>query len=566
MVEIRIDDFKGRVPRRSDRLLPPSYATVAENCDTYSGTLSGLRAPTVWHTFPSGTLAKKVFRVKEPDTLEEGWFASRDPEAVLLKSPLVNDGFQRWYLFGRYEDPKVITFEDILSGKKPSLLKVAGPDRAPVLSAAPISFADDIETRVYVISYVTSWGEESAPSAAASIDVKVGNTVTLRELYNLVPPQLEGRTYESIRVYRSIIGTASASLRFVGDFSYGRPVIRDNAPNAIVALNSPLTSFGNEPPVRGLRGAKAHPSGSLVAFHGRTVYFSRPNLPHAWPSEFALTVPDEIVGIEVVGQNVMVLTFGAPAMIYGTNPATMRLTLTSFPSPAVSAASIIAMPEGIYYASEDGIMLLTPNGVSNMTEPLMTRKEWQDEFFSAALQFGKPGGRFLAYSPDGRGFLLTKLADGTELTTLRGLKPNGVVYTDRYSAEVGILADDTLYHFDPIEGEESDYRWRSKEFVLPKPVNMETVQVEMTDRRVVYEPSGFMDGFKTSHPEIDRRGTIIFRAYADQELVAEVFVQDGEPVTLPRGFKATSWMFEVEGQCRLHSVTVTTSGKGQERG
>ena len=122
MTAIVIQDFGGRMPRRTARLLPENYAQVAENVKLVYGDLRGYQAFKLIHEFPTGTLPRRVWHLRNTAQTEEAWFGSRDPKAVLLKSPIVNDAYDRYYLFQEGLPTKVTTFDDIKNNVPPSNL------------------------------------------------------------------------------------------------------------------------------------------------------------------------------------------------------------------------------------------------------------------------------------------------------------------------------------------------------------------------------------------------------------------------------------------------------------
>jgi hypothetical protein len=193
-----------------------------------------------------------------------------------------------------------------------------------------------IDTRFYVVTHVTDWGWESAPSpVSASVDVAQNDTVTVR-----VPRPPDGRQIQKWRVYRSNVGTQDAAYQFVKDvlvadeMSYVDMVASED-------LGEVCPTFGwVEPPYRWdnssaqeikppkgddpfLRGLVAMPNGVLAGYIDNYVAFCDPYHPYAWPVDYQITTDTPIVGLGVFGQSLFVGTMGNPYVISGADSASM---------------------------------------------------------------------------------------------------------------------------------------------------------------------------------------------------------------------------------------------------
>lgn len=566
MVGIALTNFRGRIPRRSNRLLPDNYATYASDVKLYSGELRGMRSPVLVHDFNDGQDFKKAFRLRRADGTEV-YYRTSNGEFELLRSPLINDAFDRWYQFEPGEPPKVITFTEVLNGNPASNLALPKPDNAPVLSAT--DGTDISEERAYVYTYVTDWGEETEPSPPSVVKVTTDGSVDLSGFYNSPAPSVSGRTLSFVRIYRTVTGSNSTRFHFVADVNYGDATYTDNTPKSEVALNDLLTRYHEAPP-DGLQGARPHPSGALVAFKDRDVYFSEPYLPHSWPSKWRLSLPDPIVALEVVNQEVVVLTTGRPVVLYGANPESIGMLVMPNPVPCYGYNSVVSTPMGVFFASRDGLARITPNGVSIATEPLMTKEEWQQDYFHEDLYAVYYDGKYMAVGyGETEGFVFEMSGGEPSIFSVTGL-PAGTTtfFKDTYNGRVLMGYTDQIWEWDSHTGKEVPYKWTSKEFYLEDPVDFWAIQVELEEQvdlwvsadSPMYSPSLTYAG------SIDLAKEVLFRAWGDGQLVYEGVIPNREQRNMPGGDKATVWQFEIEGQCRVHRVTITETGKGQRRG
>lgn len=566
MAEITLTDFGGKLPRRSKRLLPDNFGQEAVNTKLLSGEIRGLRAPLPLHTFAPGTNPQRAWRVRPTgDLVTQYWISSQYKEAELVKCPLINDAFDRWYLFEPGEPPKVNTVARIAVGDPWAGLAIAQPTTAPTLVATPgAGTARDV---VYVYTYVTAWGEESRPSPPAVVSVDNGGSVTVSNFYTPSPATPVARAWDKVRVYRTVSFVGQAALFFVGEVSWGVTSYVDTARDAIISLNETLQASSFDPPISGLTGARVHPSGAMVAFKGREVYFSEPYRPHAWPEDYRVTVEDEIVGIEVWEQNVGVFTRGRPYLIYGQTPSQIGLLRYPMAEPCVAYGSIVGAPEGAYYATDQGLVLFSAVGPKNLTRELISEEEWARDYLDDEIFAARYGTQYVAVKSAGSGFIIDGLETRIALTDLIFELPFVAFDEDYYSGRTYAIAGDVVYEFDPPAGEEVDWVWKSKQFLLAKPANMGAIMVHIEPRDNEYVPTASLPDppFSVEYAAIDKRTQVLVEVFQNDVRVFVGPASDREQVRLPSGKMGDAYEIRITGQCRLYSVALTETGKGHAR-
>ena len=167
MTAIHVGPFRGQVPRMSDRLLDPNQATSAVNCKITSGRLDPLKGLGLVHTSLASSI-KTIYRYQF--TGLENWLVwSRLVDVV--KSPTVQDALGRLFYTGDGE-PRMTTYTLGISGAGPYptafyVLGVPPPVTAPAL--AVVGGVAAVESRAYVYTFRTAFGEESAPSPAVIV-------------------------------------------------------------------------------------------------------------------------------------------------------------------------------------------------------------------------------------------------------------------------------------------------------------------------------------------------------------------------------------------------------------
>lgn len=165
MTGIAIQAFRGAVPRVSARLLSDNQAQRALNCKINSGRIDPLAGLGLVHTSDlAGTIAT-MYRYRHLETYN--WLVW--PRVVdVTRSPVAQDSLGRFYYTGDGE-PRMSTYADAISGGGPYpvagfVLGVTPPSATMAIAVVGGAAAD--ETRSYVYTYVTTYGEESGPSPA----------------------------------------------------------------------------------------------------------------------------------------------------------------------------------------------------------------------------------------------------------------------------------------------------------------------------------------------------------------------------------------------------------------
>jgi hypothetical protein len=137
----------------------------------------------------------------------------------------------------------------------------------------------------------------------------------------------------------------------------------------------------------------------MAGFFGKTLCFSEPYAPYAWPVEYQQTVKHNLVGLGVFGQTVVVLTEGSPYYASGADSASMSAQEIDAPQSCVAKRTIASVEGGVMFASPDGLCLASNAGVKVLTYENFSKEDWQARV--GANAFG-------AYS-DGSYYLFTDL-------------------------------------------------------------------------------------------------------------------------------------------------------------
>ena len=333
MAGFKLTTFTGLNKKISPRLLPEDMAQDAENVFLDSGRIEGLKSDTTHSSEPSSHPAshissstRTIFRATSSN-----WLTFTE-DVDIIKSPIKEDSFNRFYFTGSGTFPKYGGQANLISGSGPypaASFKLGLPTPAAITSIsvnnATAAAGSATNSRAYLYTEVTTFGEEGPPSAVTSsqiVDVANGGTVTL----NLPAASSGNLSIAKRRIYRTDI---NGVFRFVADVS---GTSSGNVQEAILEdlLGEEIESADNlappdettaDHPDGPMLGITAMPNGITAGFSGNTLLFSEAFLPHSYPLQNQLTTKDDIVGLASIASGLLVTTKGKPLMVSGTDPS-----------------------------------------------------------------------------------------------------------------------------------------------------------------------------------------------------------------------------------------------------
>lgn len=412
-----------------------------------------------------------------------------------------------------------------------------------VAAALPDPVDRIVETRAYVYTYITDWDEESAPSPPSvlqELDQNDTTTVTVAS-----PPA--GRNIVGWRLYRSSTTDVGGAYQLVVDKDADGAVLVsgqfDHMDSATLTFNDSQTQeelqeslpslTWVEPPA-GLVGLVGMPNGIMAGFVGKTLCFSEPYHPYAWPMEYQSALEYDIVGLGVFGQTVAILTKGVPYFASGADSASMSAQKLESTQSCIGKRTIASVEGGAFFASPDGLCMASGMGVQLVSGGAYTREAWQ------ALN---PGAGFATYAEGVYYLAAPGVADGLLSFDLKSKAVStieGTGYTELYTD----LATDTVYAVASGEGSlivpllgggPRIAVWRSKRFELPNIPSMAWLRL-----------TGPMTGVTT------------VRIFGDDVLLIELDVANPEPVRLPAG-RFRAWEIEVQGSTNATALVIASS-------
>lgn len=479
----------------------------------------------------------------------------------------------------------------------------------PVVDTTDITFKEvaalPLEvTRSYVYTWVTQYGEESAPSPPA---VETGIQDGVWELTNIgVPDPLDlgpsagpsaKRWITKTRIYRTITSTFGVATFFlVAEQAPNLTTYSDNEKDDDVSLKSVLESFAWTPPPSDLQGLTTMWNGMICGFRENELWFCEPYRPHAWPAKYVQTVEFPIVGLGVADRMLIACTTGNPVAVFGSISENLNTSKIARFEPCTGRGSILSSPRGVVYASPNGLVLCTQNDAVNMTKDLLLKEQWETYAGEARLRAAWLTEAYYAFggaSPDvfdptwvsmiandtgppprteewvsqqdlrhaKNGILLDVTNPRVAFNTLTSLEPILNVMNDVWSAEVFVIKDGKVWWLDIANKNMPPVPaiWRSKKFQLGDKRNLGAMKVFFKET-----PGLPILSIRNSQvvQNLASNQWGVCRIYADDRLVQTRELRvSGELWKLPSGFLADFWHYEVETRLRVMNVQVASSAK-----
>lgn len=601
MTALRISPFSGLIPKADPTMLPANAAQQAANCRFSAGQLEAYNAPLFIQNAVRSDI-QTLYRFGQANNSDTEYWFQWPSDVNCVKGAVANDVEERTFYTGD-GFPKQ-TNNAIATSASPypaSFFRIGLPPPPPIASIVAngtrSSTAAAPEQRAYIYTLVSQFGEESPPCGSgdeavpavidvygASSEVTVQGKEAVAEVKNPdgtiktaaqaaiaevrveYPAQTVGLSFPGVslpsaspipqfkRIYRSLQG--SSEYFFVDEISYAQSAYTDSKTAEQLGEICPTLDSANIPDAA--RGLVALPNGIMVCHTEYDVYFSEPYKPYSWPGGYALTVDYPIVGLGVFGTSVAVLTKGYPYVITGTDPQSMAMERLPMPYACLSKRSICTAMGGVIYAAADGLVQITPGGVSVLTEALFTRREW-NAYQPTSMMCCVWDDRIFIFnriSEQLKGAFIFDQSNGLTATDIYA----SAAYTDPVTGSLFLVVDSQIVKWDA--GAEGSFVWKSRRETLPMPTNFSYGQILATkypQTVIVHtdlESATDAIALNARNPALARTGSVV---------AFTATVTSSQPFRLPSGFKARYWELELRGNGRVLSAVLSESGEELQR-
>jgi hypothetical protein len=598
MAGLKLAAFAGIAPRVGKTLLKDNEAQTSVNTNLYSGEIRSWKKPGA--VLPAAPVIEDCLSIyKHTDTLGENLWLSWATDVDVVPGPIfATDEYPIYYTGDGTPKKTNSALSETGSGPYPGdsyAMGVPTPTTAPSVSASGGS--GTAESRVYLYTHISMFGsieEESAPSPASSIiSVLPGGTVSVSGLPSAAPTGDYNIT--KVRLYRAVSGTTSTVYLKVADINIGTTTYSDTKTAA--QLGGVLQSSSYTPPPSDLSGLVAMANGIMAGFRGNEIYFSEPFLPHAWPVEYSLTVEYPIVALGSFGESLVVATKGNPFVISGSTPAAMSQAKIPLYEPCISKRSIVSDDTGVMYASPNGIVKIAQGFAGIATQTLFTRDEWQKFAPSTMLGAILDGAYHIFYnniSASSKGSLILDRGEEASALTQTSIHTTAV-HVEPTTANLYIADSDQVKTWEGDQNNFLPYEWKSKLFILARPVNFGAAQVEaefesielsqaledlvndvIAANQAIFDSgvnlqstigsapigSTYLGGSIMAHiPGGIEDRYLQVKIFCNGVLVHTRSVENRDDFKLPSGFKGDRWEFQINGNVPFRHFKIAETAK-----
>jgi hypothetical protein len=599
MTAIKINAFGGEVPRLADHLLTDQQAQIAQNVKIGSGALKAWKKPlTVFSPVRTGVAS--FYRMVHPTG--DVWLTwTEDVNAV--PGAIANDTDYKVYYTGQATPRKTNYALATNTGTTTECpfdyleLGVPAPTVAPGL--AVVGGVGGNVTRSYVQTFVTSWGEESKPGPAVTFTGKVDGSWNLTGL-NTAPAGKYAITLS--RVYRTLADSyGTVNFQLVVEQNVATTTYSDTLLDG--ALGDIIETVDYDTPPSDLTNLISLPNGVMcgISPSAKEVCFCEPYKPWAWPADYRYAVEYTPVSVAGSGNSVLLATQGTPYIFSGNHPSVMASVKLPSVEPCAAKRSCKDIGVGVVYATENGFMLSSPAGAAMASTDYFSRDEWQ-LLNPSSMQFCKY---------DEKLFIFYRKIDGTKGGYVLDKQKNQLssislavdyAYVDPQNAKLYILQDGEIKQWDGDPYQILSYTWRSRRFVVPRPVNLgagqvdadfaavndttntnAALQVYKAENATIFAANADLRGSFNSHMLnetgdanigytldgsllFDLAANVIdqfvsFRLYVNGSLKFVKTISSRQPFRLPSGYKSDDIAVEIAGSVEVDYVKLAETMK-----
>jgi len=533
---IRLAGFKGMAPSIDSSMLADTAASYAFNTRLGYGDVRPIKDVAYVTTATAGAKSLAYFG--------GAWYASPNFQH-LVPTMVQNDAWARIYKTESGVVPQYKAY-----GGTWYALGLPAPSSAPVATVTGTATSDDpltAETRAYVFTHVSAYGEEGPPSSPSGVvEVYPGQSVSLSRLVHLSGNYNPGTK----RIYRTNSGSSTTEFQYVGEVAHSATTFSDTVSSD--SLGEVLASTEHDAPPTDLVGLNVVPGGFLVGFHGKELCFSLPYLPHAWPVSYRVPLEYTILAIATFGNSILIATEGPAYLATGAQPSSMSLEKMETGYACVSKYGMVDMGYACIYPAVNGLMYAAMGDVKLLTEGLITPSDWA-ALNPSTIRAGMWDGKYVAFWDNAvsKGFIFDPKTGDFCLHNVNGAAvhtraDNGTMYV---AYGTSVLAWDS--------GAALTQTWRSKKFTLPWDANLAVAQIRagaypVTLNLYYYMPTAEAQAIAAQRPTV-------FTVPEAGVLKYSVQVANADTIRLPSGFRYDQFSVEFVGTSSLLGIHLAST-------
>ena len=329
----------------------------------------------------------------------------------------------------------------------------------------------------------------------------------------------------------------------------------------VTSLLDVLESDEYEAPPENLKGLVAMQNNILAGFVANEIYFSEPNLPHAWPRPYKITIEHDVVGLAPIGGSLLVLTESFPYIIQGSDPAaafsTQRIDLQY---PCLNIKSIVTLSGGVVWSSHDGLAYYSPfAGAQLITKFNYNNDTWSVDLdpttivgtFYSDMYFASHSTGAFTFARDERtgGIFIT--LDQVFSSTWYDALNNKLYYTTGTGGDI--------YQWDELSQAPLVMQWKSKTFKTKDMINLGAARViadygPVSSTVLTSNWENVSTNWEATSGTYDLTDQVTFKLYVNKDLIFTKGLSNSNTFRMPSGYRSDTFEFEVEGNVRIREV------------
>lgn len=554
-MRISIQPSGGAVSATNPKLLSDAVGVDSRNVKPGRGDMRPWNEPLGVYAVPVGT--KTIYRMGRDVVSDTQYWLTWNTVVHAIHGFVSGDTTERTYYTGDGPPKQTNNVIGLAAPPYPSAwrnLGVPAPDQALVVTPLDTGVATDTEIRYYTYTYVTDWGDESAPGpVSAMVTCKTDDTLSIT---NVAAPPSGSYGINRIRFYRTQSGVeGDAEFYFLREELSTVTSTTDDGRT----LGEVMPTDGWAAPPDTLTYLTAMWNGMAAAINtlDGSVRYCIAYKPYAWPIEFETLTPNaKAVALVVFGQRMLILTNGRPMLVAGSSPDSLDEQPLEIAQSCMAPQSAVGLGHGAAWASPDGLVYFGESGAKVVTAGILTREQWQAMNPASMVGTAFEGAYFGSYLDGGgvrRGFFIDCVA------------PAGMFYLDKgYTAMYRDESQDALFVLDGTQIKKWD---AGAELMTAKFVSKVFTGVPRNYAAARVESDGYP--VKVTYDALDLQPQAIAEALArmpgvvtspnSSTLRYSVDVANNKPFRLPAGFEARAHQVSIESKAPVQWVLVATS-------
>ena len=500
-----INLFQGIIPRLDAALLPGNAARKAENVKLVHGRIDAWCKP---------KFVADLGDAQSAFVWDCCWRGAESYCKHFVTGRVCNDV----YISDPCDCPKVL--KDWCSDDDPIYLGLPKPDQPQAWIAEDASDEAFTQARTYLVTFCGPCGE--GPASIPSPPVKADKDSVVDITLPTPDPKYQ---VDEIKIYAShsmwdvaqgyqseqqgdinngfiAVDGSDVEWFLVATVPVGTTIVSDSGGDATGRLCRAITTQDFYPPPEGLIITGELSTGSLVGFvpGEQKIYESERNAHWAWPPRKCKMVECNVRWVCVIGNRTIVLTDGdiyigvddADGTVDGDFGSTLERIEGAY--PLVSTRSVVCNRTGVVFASNTGLIRVTPDGgVDNVSTSHFAPDDWWNIDPSSIRAAHYQGSYFFTSTRFSGIFDLNLEGHSTDLPqNLTTICYFPICWIEDKQGRLFFLSNGKVYQWD-ASNELLPYTYTSAISMLPKPTTFSAARVEYSNlcRGVQGEPAIF---------------------------------------------------------------------------